>query len=68
MGGGEALSVLINIAVGAYFAWYFPRSVRGKLDRMPRIFTVLNRVLPVVGYLLMAASIVYGLLRISGLL
>lgn len=68
MGGGEALSVLINIAVGAYFAWYFPRSVRGKLDRMPRIFTVLNRVLPVVGYLLMAVSIVYGLLRISGLL
>lgn len=68
MDGGEALSVLINIAVGAYFAWYFPRSVRGKLDRMPRIFTLLNRVLPVVGYLLMAASIVYGLLRISGLL
>lgn len=68
MGGGEALSVLINIAVGAYFAWYFPRSVRGKLDRMPRIFTLLNRVLPVVGYLLMAGSAVYGLLRISGLL
>ncbi|PKM44673.1 MAG: hypothetical protein CVV05_08940 [Gammaproteobacteria bacterium HGW-Gammaproteobacteria-1] len=68
MDGGEALSVLINIAVGAYFAWYFPRSVRGKLDRMPRLFTFLSRALPVVGYLLMAASIVYGLLRISGLL
>ncbi len=68
MGGGELLSLLINLGVGAYFAWYYPRSVRGKLERMPRIFTVLNRVLPVAGYLLMALSVVYALLRVSNAL
>lgn len=68
MGGGELLSLLINVGVGAYFAWYYPRSVRGKLDRMPPIFTVLNRVLPVVGYLLMGLSVVYALLRVSAVL
>lgn len=68
MGGGELLSLLINIGVGVYFAWYYPRSVRGKLDRMPRIFTVLYRVLPVVGYLLMALSAIYVLMRVSDVL
>jgi len=68
MGGGELLSLLINIGVGAYFAWYYPRSVRGKLERMPRIFTVLNRVLPVVGYLLIVLSVIYALLRVSDVL
>lgn len=68
MGGGELLSLLINIGVGAYFVWYYPRSVRGKLDRMPRIFTVLYRVLPVVGYLLMALSAIYVLMRVSDVL
>lgn len=65
MGAGELLSLLINIGVGAYFAWYYPRSVRDKLDRLPRIFAVLYRVLPVVGYLLIALSVVYALLRVS---
>lgn len=68
MGGGEVLSVLINIAVGVYFFWYFPRSVRGKLDRLPPIFTLLNRVLPVFGYLLVGVTAVYGLLRVGGVL
>jgi hypothetical protein len=68
MGGGELLSLLINFGVGVYFAFYYPRSVHGKLDRMPRIFTVLNRVLPVIGYLLMVLSAVYALLRVSDLL
>lgn len=65
MGAGELLSLLINIGVGAYFAWYYPRSVRAKLDRLPRIFAVLYRVLPVVGYLLITLSVVYALLRVS---
>ncbi|GAB4293741.1 MAG: hypothetical protein Kow0096_09550 [Thiohalomonadaceae bacterium] len=68
MGGGELLSLLINIGVGAYFAWYYPRSVRGKLERMPMIFTLLNRVLPVLGYLLMVGSVVYALLRVGDVL
>lgn len=68
MGGGELLSLLINIGVGAYFAWYYPRSVRGKLDRMPRIFSVLNKVLPPLGYLLIALSVIYALMRVSDVL
>jgi hypothetical protein len=68
MGGGELLSLLINIGVGAYFAWYYPRSVRGKLDRMPPVFSALNRVLPIAGYLLMTLSVVYALLRVSDVL
>ncbi|MFA7632211.1 MAG: hypothetical protein WCX90_00965 [Thiohalomonadaceae bacterium] len=63
MGGGEFLSLLINTGVGIYLAWYYPRSVRGRLDQMPQIFTLLNRLLPVVGYLLIAGSVFYGLLR-----
>ncbi len=66
MSGGELLSLLINIAVGIYLAWYFPASLRGKLDRMPRLFTVLNRLLPPLGYLLIIASLVFAALRLSG--
>jgi len=65
--GGELFSLLINIAVGIYFAWYYPRSVRGKLDRMPRIFSLLNKILPPLGYVLIAVSILYGVLHASRL-
>lgn len=68
MTGGEIVSLIINIAVGAYFAWYYPRSVHGKLDRMPRVFATLNRVLPPFGYVLILSALVYGALRLSGLL
>lgn len=64
MDGGFWFSLLINIAVGIYFVWYYPRSVRGKLDRMPRIFTVLNRVLPIIGYLLMGLSLAYAVIHV----
>ena len=57
MSSGELFSLLINIAVGVYFAWYYPRSVRGKLDRMPRIFSVLNKILPPLGYVLISVAI-----------
>ncbi len=67
MSGGELFSLLINIAVGIYFAWYYPRSVRGKLDRMPRIFSLLNKILPPLGYVLIAVSILYGVLHASRL-
>ncbi len=67
MSSGELFSLLINIAVGVYFAWYYPRSVRGKLDRMPRIFSVLNKILPPLGYVLIAVSILYGVMHASRL-
>ena len=68
MTGGETLSLLVNVAVGVYFAWYYPRSVRGKLDRMPAVFTTLNRFLPPLGYVLILASVLYGALRLLGIL
>ncbi len=68
MTGGEIVSLLINIAVGVYFAWYYPRSVHGKLDRMPPLFATLNRILPPFGYVLILSGLAYGALRLSGLL
>lgn len=65
MHAGELLSLLINIGVGIYFIHYYPRSVRGKLQQMPRIFSVLNRVLPILGYLLIGATLLYAVLRAS---
>lgn len=68
MKGGDLLSLLINIGVGIYFIHYYPQSVRGKLDRMPRIFSLLARILPPIGYVLIAGSIIYALLRASAVL
>lgn len=68
MSGGEIVSLLINIAVGGYFAWYYPRSVRGKLDRMPPIFSTLNRFLPPFGYVLILSALIYAALRLLGVI
>ena len=61
MSGGELLSVLINLAVGAYLAIYYPQSVRGRFatDTMPRVFTILIRVAPPAGYTVIALTLLY---------
>ncbi|WP_303902861.1 hypothetical protein [Thiohalomonas denitrificans] len=55
-------SLLINIAVGIYFARYYPRQVerqfRGR--RVPPFFAVLAAILRPIGYLLIIASAGYA--------
>ena len=58
-----ALSLLINIAVGIYFARFYPghvaKSFRGRT--VPPLFRWLPVVLRPVGYLLIAGSVLYAL-------
>ena len=64
------LALLINVVVGAYLAWGYPRTVahsfRGRMP--PPFFALLLRVMPFFGKVLVAASVGYGLLVVSGLL
>lgn len=70
MSYGEALSLLINIAVGIYFFYFYPRTVRSKLGsgRLPPLFAVMLRILPPIGIALIGITLVYSVLRLSGLL
>jgi hypothetical protein len=64
------LALLVNITVGAYLAWGYPRTVansfRGRTP--PPVFALLLRVMPLLGKLLVAASVLYGLLVAARLL
>jgi len=64
------LALLVNVAVGAYLAWGYPRTVAHSFrDRTPPpFFALLRRVMPRFGKVLMAASVLYGLLASAGLL
>lgn len=68
MSTGEALSLLINIGVGIYFAWFYPRHVRRQLGSggLPRGFAVAVAVLQPLGVALIIGSLFYGLLRLTG--
>lgn len=68
MSTGEALSLLINIGVGVYFAWFYPRHVRRQLGSgaLPRGFAVAVAVLQPLGVLLIIGSLFYGVLRLTG--
>ena len=66
---GELISILINLAVGIYFAVYYPRSVHKRFSShtMPRAFIMLVKVVPVVGYLIIGLTIVYTVAILTGL-
>jgi hypothetical protein len=68
MSTGEALSLLINIAVGIYFAYFYPRHVRRQLGSgsLPRGFATAIKILQPVGVVLIIGTLFYGLLRITG--
>ncbi len=68
MSTGELLSILINLAVGFYFAIFYPRSVQKRFtDRtMPRAFVMLLKVVPPAGYLIIAMSLIYAVALIFG--
>ena len=68
MSGGEWLSAVINLAVGVYLAWFYPRSLRARLGagRMPPFFVIMLKIMPPFGFLLLAATLLYVGLRLSG--
>lgn len=68
MSSGEIVSILINLAVGIYFAVIYPRSVKKRFSALnrPRAFTLLLKVVPPVGYLIIAMSLVYAVALMFG--
>jgi hypothetical protein len=69
LSSGELISILINLAVGIYFAVYYPRSVHKRFSShtMPRAFIMLVKVVPMVGYLIIGLTIIYTVAMLTGL-
>lgn len=69
MSSGDILSILINLAVGIYFAFIYPRSVRKRFTSQtaPRAFTMLIKVVPMVGYLIIGLTVIYAVALLSGM-
>ncbi len=67
MSHGDLLSLLINMIVGVYFIHFFPKRLKQQMPSMPPLFALLYRFIPIIGYLLIAASLIYAFLLLSGL-
>ncbi len=59
MSEGVLLSVVINLVVGVYFVYFYPRSVTRRLPQLPPVFQFLFRTVPVIGYLLILFTLGY---------
>lgn len=61
MTSGVLLSVVINLAVAIYFIHFFPRSLKRKMpqEAMPPFFRIMQTVIPLLGYLLIAGTFIY---------
>ena len=68
MSNAMALSLLVNILVGLYFALGYPRAVRRSFRGQPPppAFNLLLRILPPFGRGLVIASLAFGLYRWAG--
>lgn len=64
---GELVSALLNLCIAVYLIHFYPRSLKRQLQGrpMPPLFRLLARVIPVVGYLLAAGTILYVALRLG---
>ena len=62
MSNADLFSIVINLAVGAYFAVIYPRSVKKRFgDRpLPRALELMLRFVPPAGWLIMAITIIYA--------
>lgn len=69
MSNGDIVSILINLAVGAYFAFFYPRSVRKRFSEQnrPRAFTLMLKVVPMVGFLIIGMTIIYAVALMAGM-
>jgi hypothetical protein len=61
MNNADILSILINLAVGFYFAVIYPRSLSKRFGSQPapRGFVLLQRVVPPVGWMIMLLTLIY---------
>lgn len=59
MSNGAIISVLINLILGGYFIYIYPRSVTRRLPELPPLFRFLFRTVPIIGYLLILATLGY---------
>lgn len=68
MSSGDIVSILINLAVGIYFAIYYPRSVQKRFSgrSAPRAFELMLKVVPKVGYLIIILTVVYAVVLLVG--
>lgn len=69
MSSGDLISILINLAVGTYFAIYYPRTLQQRFGGRPapKGIVLLQKVVPRVGWLIIALTLIYGLtLLLSG--
>jgi hypothetical protein len=69
MSNGDILSILINLAVGVYFAVIYPRSVRKRFaaNTTPRAFALMLKWVPVFGYLIIGMTLVYAVALLTGM-
>lgn len=63
MSSAAILSLLINLAVGVYFALFYPRSLRRRFasHTMPHGFMLLLKVVPPAGWLIIVLTLGYTL-------
>lgn len=68
MSSGDLISILINLAVGVYFAIFYPRSLLKRFGGRPapKGFMLLQKVVPPAGWLIIAITLVYALALLLG--
>ena len=64
----EILALLLNLAVGVWFVRYYPRYLRKRIPphATPRAFRILLPAVQVLGYVVIAGTLVYAGLRLTG--
>ena len=70
MGTGEIVSIVLNLLVGIYFAFIYPKSVQKRFSSgapVPRGFVLLRRVIPKVGIVIIVITLVYVGAMLTGL-
>ncbi|MBW6476972.1 MAG: hypothetical protein K0A95_07865 [Chromatiales bacterium] len=70
MATGEMVSIVLNLLVGIYFAFIYPKSVQKRFSSgapVPRGFVLLRRVIPKVGIVIIVMTLVYAGAMLSGL-
>ena len=62
MSNADIISIIINLAVGYYFARIYPRNLSKRFgDRpAPRAFVLLRKVVPPVGWLIIGVTLIYA--------
>lgn len=68
MTSADLLSILINLAVGIYFALVYPRSLAKRFGNQPapRGFVLLHKVVPPAGWLIIALTLIYAVSLLLG--